>query len=61
VYESFRKESAADGQSHGLLAGEVEPGDAEPGEDQREAAGDDNSIRDADAPSVTDLGQNRVA
>jgi transcriptional regulator with XRE-family HTH domain len=60
VYESFRKESAADGQSHGLLVGEVEPGDAEP-EDQRETAADENSIRDADAPSVTDLGQNRVA
>jgi transcriptional regulator with XRE-family HTH domain len=60
VYESFRKESAADGQSHGLLVGEVEPGDAEP-EDQRETAADENSIQDADAPSVTDLGQNRVA
>jgi transcriptional regulator with XRE-family HTH domain len=61
VYESFRKESAGDGQSHDLLVGEVEPGDAEPDEDQRETAADDNSIRDADAPSVTDLGQNRVA
>jgi len=56
VYESFRKESAADGQSRGLLLGEVEPGDAEHGE----TAGE-NPIRDADAPSVTDMGQNRVA
>jgi transcriptional regulator with XRE-family HTH domain len=61
VYESFRKESAADGGSHGLLVGEVEPVDGEPDEDQTETVGDDNSIRDADAPSVTDLGQNRVA
>jgi transcriptional regulator with XRE-family HTH domain len=61
VYESFRKESAADGQSRGLLIGEVEPGEVEPGEDQRETPADEDSIRDADAPSVTDLGQNRVA
>jgi transcriptional regulator with XRE-family HTH domain len=61
VYESFRKESAAEGQSRGLLLGEVEPGDAEPDEEHTQTAADDNSIRDADAPSVTDLGQNRVA
>jgi transcriptional regulator with XRE-family HTH domain len=61
VYESFRKESAADGQGHGLLVGEVEPGDAEPDGGQRETAADEKSIRDADAPSVTDLGQDRVA
>jgi transcriptional regulator with XRE-family HTH domain len=61
VYESFRKESAAESQSRGLLLGEVEHGDAEPGEEHTETAADDSSIRDADAPSVTDLGQNRVA
>jgi transcriptional regulator with XRE-family HTH domain len=61
VYESFRKESAANGESHAVLAGEVEPGDTQPDEDQKETAPEQNSIRDPDAPPVTDLGQNRVA
>jgi transcriptional regulator with XRE-family HTH domain len=58
VYESFRKESASNGQSRTVLVGEVEP---EHDEDKKEPAADENSVRDADAPSVTDLGQNRVA
>jgi transcriptional regulator with XRE-family HTH domain len=61
VYESFRKESAANGESHAVLIGEVELGDAEPDEDQRQTPPEENSIRDPDAPSVTDPGQNRVA
>jgi transcriptional regulator with XRE-family HTH domain len=58
VYESFRKESAADGASHTVLAGEVEP---ERDEDHKEPAAEEDSACDTDAPSVTDLGQNRVA
>ena len=55
VYESFRKESAADGRNQTVLAGDVEP------EDQAEPATDHRPLQDPNAPSVTDLGQNRVA
>ena len=58
VYESFRKESAADGRNQTVLAGEVEPGDHE---DQAEPATEHGPLQDPNAPSVTDLGQNRVA
>jgi transcriptional regulator with XRE-family HTH domain len=58
VYESFRKESAADGRNQTVVAGEVEPGDHE---DQAEPATDHRPLQDPNAPSVTDLGQNRVA
>jgi transcriptional regulator with XRE-family HTH domain len=55
VYESFRKESAADGRNQRVLVGEVEP------EDQAEPTTDHRPLQDPDAPSVTDMGQNRVA
>jgi transcriptional regulator with XRE-family HTH domain len=58
VYESFRKESAADGRNHTVLVGEVEP---EVHEDQAGPAADHRPLQDPNAPSVTDLGQNRVA
>jgi transcriptional regulator with XRE-family HTH domain len=58
VYESFRKESAADGRNQTVLVGEVEP---EEHEDQAEPATDRRPLQDPNAPSVTDLGQNRVA
>jgi transcriptional regulator with XRE-family HTH domain len=58
VYESFRKESAADGRNQTVLVGEVEP---EEHEDRAEPAIDDRPMQDPNAPSVTDLGQNRVA
>ena len=58
VYESFRKESAADGRNQTVLVGEVEPGDDE---DQAEPTADHRPLQDPNAPSVTDLGQNRVA
>jgi transcriptional regulator with XRE-family HTH domain len=60
VYESFRKESAADGQNATVLVGEVEPDEAGNSGDQNEP-GAQQDVRDGDAPSVTDLGQNRVA
>lgn len=55
VYESFRKESAADGRNQRVLVGEVEP------EDQAEPTTDHRPLQDPDAPSVTEMGQNRVA
>jgi hypothetical protein len=58
VYESFRRESAADGKNQTVLAGEVEPEDHE---DQAEPATDHRPLQDPSAPSLTDLGQNRVA
>ena len=58
VYESFRKESAADGRNQTVLVGEVQP---EEHEDQAEPAADRRPLQDPNAPSVTDLGQNRVA
>ena len=58
VYESFRKESAADGRNQTVLVGEVEP---EENKDQAEPAADHRPLQDPNAPSVTGLGQNRVA
>jgi transcriptional regulator with XRE-family HTH domain len=58
VYDSFRKESAADGRNQTVLVGEVQP---EEHEDQAEPAADRRPLQDPNAPSVTDLGQNRVA
>ena len=58
VYESFRRESAADGTNQTMLVGEVEP---EENEDQAEPATDHRPLQDPNAPSVTGLGQNRVA
>jgi transcriptional regulator with XRE-family HTH domain len=58
VYESFRKESAADGRNQTVLVGEVEPVDHE---HQAEPATDHRPSQDPNAPSVTGLGQNRVA
>jgi transcriptional regulator with XRE-family HTH domain len=58
VYESFRRESAADGKNQTVLAGEVEPEDHE---DPAEPATDHRPLQDPNAPSLTDLGQNRVA
>jgi transcriptional regulator with XRE-family HTH domain len=55
VYESFRKESAADGRNQTVLVGEVEP------EDQAEPTTDHRPLQDPDARSVTDMSQNRVA
>ena len=58
VYESFRKESAADGRNQTVLVGEVEPADHE---HQAEPATDHRPSQDPNAPSVTGMGQNRVA
>jgi transcriptional regulator with XRE-family HTH domain len=69
VYESFRKEtasaagsggvvpprSAPNGRSRRLLVGEVEP------EDRGQPPAHQDAARNTDAPSVTDVGQNRVA
>ena len=55
VYESFRKESATEGQGRAVLAGEVEPGD------QAETAAPQDEAQTSDAASVPDMGQNRVA
>jgi transcriptional regulator with XRE-family HTH domain len=60
VYESFRKEPAPGGRSRTVLVGEVEPDEAGNGFDQNEPAAQPD-VRDTDAPSVTDRGQNRVA
>jgi transcriptional regulator with XRE-family HTH domain len=61
VYESFRKESASDGRRRTVLAGAVEPEEAEHDENRAEPATRDDARRDPDAPPVPDRDQNRVA
>ncbi len=68
VYESFRKESAAD-RAAPVLVGEVESEEAEPAEDQAGTTAqvadvdqaDRAEPREPDASPVPDLGRDRVA
>jgi len=60
VYESFRKESASADRNRTVLVGEVEPEKAEHADPTGPTALD-AMPRDPGAPSVPDMGQDRVA